>query len=295
MSTAELETMLLASDDESTATSTTKNNNTTITNKHTYTLSLQNSTRSENLATQHADFIALIHQQFPTTVFYSNHDGRAITPTELNTLITTRQNYQKLFFVQSRKGPADAASDIGITTMNINTSVTITGIRRDPVIAQAFRDGPLHGARLRRNHFPAKIWNTRLAGILPGISPNNIHPEELKTHYIDPYVPADLKNLPFVVCLTGVWGAKTFKKNSKMFGIQTHADKYDQVVRMMKGVMENLEKEFKRKQVITFLPGHYNKKYPEKWNQAIVTQNNTINDSWCIKTLNLHQILEGTE
>ena len=55
------------------------------------------------------------------------------------------------------------------------------------------------------------------------------------------------KNLPFIVCLTGIWGTKQDTYNGKMFGIQTQADKYDDAVKMMKIVTKNLEQEYKKK------------------------------------------------
>ena len=96
-----------------------------------------------------------------------------------------------------------------------------------------------------------------------------------------------MKNIPFVICLTGVWAAGQGKHNSKMFGIQTHAEKYDEVIAMMKGVIKNIANDYPNRKVLTFVPAHYNKKHPNKWNAAIAVQNKCMQDTWCIKTLNL--------
>lgn len=113
-------------DAASVATEATKNSKTTATNKHAYVISLQNGRRPENLALQHIELINIISDQYPKTVFYSNITDKALTSTQVHTLIEEKCTYASFFQVWQRKGPRDALSDIGITTMNIFTTVSLT-------------------------------------------------------------------------------------------------------------------------------------------------------------------------
>lgn len=91
--------------DASTTTEVTKNDKTTVKNKHTYLISLQNSRKPEQLALQHIELISIIADQYPTTIFYSNINNKALMTTQHNKLITTKSTYSRYFQVWSRRGP----------------------------------------------------------------------------------------------------------------------------------------------------------------------------------------------